>query len=582
MKNAGRQAHRGMVLIEAMVALVVMAAGVLGIAKLNTFFIEVSGQAKARTQAVQLAEGKLEELRSLMVRSQFDAIAGECDSVYGMSASDVQSTAFERCWTTTPDPITEDDDHAEITVLVSWTDRMNVEQVVDVRSIVAWDDPGKAVALVKPGEGAGSHAETPTGRAQIPGNTVPPITSGFTPTVDGLRLKQIDDKWHLADSTGKVVLVATRDDEQFSQIAGNVYIDQNNLSSLTNEVVYVVISDASFCSMTPAKNPASPSALTNYDTGTIYKYFSYRCYVGANWFGNIGVVRTDSANTNDRVCLGDPAVTAVASTVKSDNRHPTLGSSRMYRGYVSAGAFYKSTGIGVQSSDTNDYTEAVYDGHDFLLTRITGNPVDSDCSAKLRLYDNTSPYQPFSTDAVTHTGFQPDSDTLDATETAYLYGGSDTVVLGNPGKLFCFTTTCPDPLPNAATPEITISITGRVTRSPTTGSGKPTTVSMSTNSGGNCTPPSWSGNDAESSLYTCSFTGAGFTGSSWSGAITVTTGSGNFVCQTATTGTASPLPAAPSTATATTYTFNFTDQSISAGSSTFNFGIGETADHCVP
>lgn len=577
MKNAGRQAHRGMVLIEAMVALVVMAAGILGIAKLNTFFIEVSGQAKSRTQAVQLAEGKLEELRSLMVRSQFEAIAGDCDSVYGMSASDVQSTAFERCWTITPETITEDDDHAEISVLVSWTDRMNIEQVVDVRSVVAWDDPGKAVALIKPGEGVGNHAETPTGRAKIPANTVPPITSGFTPTVDGLRLKQIDGKWHLADSTGKVVLVATRDDEQFSQIAGNVYIDQNNLSSLTNEVVYVVISDASFCSMTPAKNPASPSAPTNYDTGTIYKYFSYRCYVGANWFGNIGVVRTDSANTNDRVCLGDPAVTAVASDVKSDNRHPALGTSRMYRGYVSAGTFYKSRGIGVQSSDTNDYTEAVYDGHDFLLTRITGNPTDADCSAKLRLYDNTNPYDPFSTDAVTHTGFQPDSDTLDATETAYLYGDGDTVVLGNPGKFFCFTPTCPDPLPNAAAPQIIINVTGTVTRSPASGSGKPTLASMETNSG-SCTISGGNGNNPFT--YTCSFTGLGFTGGAWSGTIVATTSTGEYICPTGTSGSALPLPSAPTSATQNTFTFNFTNQSVDAGNSTFNFKIGTTAGDC--
>ncbi|QTQ30505.1 Uncharacterized protein pbN1_05130 [Aromatoleum bremense] len=578
-----------MVLIEAMVALVVMAAGILGIAKLNTFFIEVSGQAKSRTQAVQLAEGKLEELRSLMVRSQFEAIAGDCDSVYGMSASDVQSTAFERCWTITPETITEDDDHAEISVLVSWTDRMNIEQAVDVRSVVAWDDPGKAVALVKPGEGVGSHAETPTGRARL-GDGTRTVDNTVTPNADGLRQQQdTDNIWRLVDSNGNVLLTATREDERFSEIAGNVYIDQNNLSSLNNEDVYIVISDASFCSMTPEKNPVTPTPPPYYQSpSTVYRTFSYRCYVGANWFGNIGVIRTDSANTNDRVCLGDPAVTAVATDVKSDNRHPALGTSRMYRGYVSAGAFFKSTGIGVQSSDTSDYTAALYDGHDFLLTRITGNPVDADCSAKLRLYDNVSPtYVPFSTEADNprnHRKLDPaDSGSLAPTETAYLQGNSVDVVLGNPGKFFCFTTTCPDPLPNAAAPEITINITGTVTRNPTTGSGKPTIESMTTNSGGSCTPlPSWSGSAAVSDVYTCSFTGAGFTGGSWSGAITVTTGSDNFVCQTATSGTASPLPAAPSTATATTYTFNFTGQSISAGNSTFNFAIGGTAANCVP
>jgi len=574
MKNARRLAQQGMVLIEAMVALVVVAAGILGIAKLNTFFLEVSGQAKARTQAVQLAESRLEQLRSLMVRSQFDAIAGGCQTISGMSATGVTSTVFQRCATVTPNPITANDDRATINVQVTWTDRMNLTQTVDVRSVVAWDDPGKAVAIVKPGDGVGTHADTPTGRARL-GDGTRAVDSSVTPNADGLRQQQGDDDlWRLVDSTGKVLLTALVENERISEIAGNVYIDQANLSGLDNEDVYIVISDASYCSMTPAKDPVNPAPPPYYQSpSTIFRTFSYRCYVGANWFGNIGVVRVDSANTNDRVCLGDPAVGAVAADVKSDNRHPALGTSRTYRGYISAGTFYKSTGIGVQSLDTSSYTAAVYDGHDFLLTRITGNPTDADCSAKLRLYDNTNPYQPFSTDAVTHTV----TDSLTATETAYLDGD---IVLGNPGKFFCLTPTCPDPLPNAAAPQIIINITGTVTRSPNTGSGRPTIVSMQTNSGGSCTLPSWSGNDAVSTQYACSFTGAGFTGGSWSGTITVATGPGQYVCHTGTGGSASPLPAAPGSPTQNTFVFSFTDQSVDAGNSTFNFKIGGTAGDC--
>ncbi len=565
MKNAKWQAQRGMVLIEAMVALVVMAAGILGVAKLNTFFIEVSGQSKARTQAVQLAEGKLEELRSLMVKTQFTAIANGTETVSGYSASGVQSTTFTRSWTKV-------DNGAEgraLTVSVSWADRAGTTQQVTVRSVVAWDDPGKALARIEGNEAAGTHASTPTGRAEIPDSAQPiDVSSGATPTVDNLRLKQIGGKWHLADSTGKVLLVATRENEQFSQIAGRVYIDQNAgngqnaLSNLRNEDVYVVISDASFCSMTPVKNPASPSFPTNYDTGAIYKYFSYRCYIGANWFGNIGVVRTDSnVPTNDRTCLGDPAV---AAATKSDNRHPVLGTSRMYRGYISSGNSVKSSGIGVQTSDPNAYTAAVYDGHDFLLTHITGNPSDSDCSAKLKLYDNTAPtYDPFSTDAVTHNP---------VTETAYLDGGN-TVVLGNPGRFFCLTAACPDLLPNAPAPQITITVRVTVTRSPN--NDKPTIDAMSTNSG-DCVF------DGQGSTYEydCSFTGVGFTGGSWAGSITASAAGDAYICNTPTTGSVNPRPAAPATSTQEPFTFDFNNQSVDAGNATFGFKIGKALDDC--
>lgn len=575
MNNTRWQAQVGMVLIEAMVALVVLAAGILGVAKLNAFFIEVSGQAKARTQAVQLAESRLEELRTLMVRDpQFTGITAlaqnSAETIYGFSASGVQSTQFQRWWTVTNNGT----DGRNIEVFVSWTDRGNTNQQVAVRSVVTWDDPGKSVALAIGGPGAaGTYASAPTGRAVIPNNKTVTIPSG-TPAQDGLYRFKVDDKYVLTDAAGKVLLEATADDEDFSEIAGNVYIDQASLgqgtlssgkyNGLSNDDVFVVISDASFCSMSPAKAASPENALTSLGSGTVFKFFSYRCFVGANWYGNIGVVRTDNANTNDRVCVGDPAVTAVAGNVKSDNRHPALSTIRMYRGYTGTSPSYQSTGIGVQSGG---YTAAEYDGHDFLLTRITGNPNDADCSAKLRLFDISAPYEPFSTDAQTH---------APTTETAFLNGGN-TVILGNPGKFFCFTTTCPEDVSLEPPTPVTIHITGTVTLSPGSGSNKPTLASMNTNSGP-CVISG--GNGSNPYTYDCEFTGAGFTGGTWSGFMVVTTGSSQYVCHTGIGGTSTLLSAAPASPVQNTYTFNFNNQSVDAGSSTLNFKIGKLATDC--
>ena len=564
MNNTKLRIQFGMVLIEAMVALVVLAAGILGIAKLSAYFIDVSGQSKARTQAVQLAETKLSDLRSLMVETQFTAIAtvppGSAETLVGYSGSNA-STQFRRWWTVTNNGT----DGREIDVFVSWTDRTNTVQQVAVSSVVAWDDPVKALSAVVGSSGAGSYLEPPTGRAKLGEGTMPVDTS-VTPNADGLRKQQgSDGMWRLVDASGNVLLTATVSGEEFSQIEGNVYVDQANLNSLANDSIYIVISDASFCSMLPAKGQNPANSLVNLGSGSVYKYFSYICYVGANWYGNIGVVRIDNANTNDRVCVGDPAVTSVSTSTKTDNRHPALSTIRMYRGYTGSTGSYQSTGIGVQSGS---YSAARYNGHDFLLTRITGQPADADCSAKLRLYDTTAPYQPFTTDAQVHTP---------TTETAYLYGGS-TVTLGNPGKFFCFTASCPEDASTAPPTPVTIHITGTVSRSPSTGGSKPTLSSMSTNSGA-CAISGGSGNN--SYTYDCEFTGAGFTGGTWAGNLVVNVGSGQYICAGTTGGSTSTLAAAaPSSPVQNTYTYQFTNQEVNAGNSVLNFRIGNTLSDC--
>lgn len=560
MKNAYKTSQIGMMLIEALVALAVLAIGILGIAKLNTFFIEVGGQAKARTQAVQLAESKLEELRSLMVKSQFDAIVSvpeaSSETIYGFSASGVQSTQFNRWWSVS-DAGTEG--HS-IEVFVAWEDRSNLTQQVAVRSVVAWDDPGKSISLVHGGGGAGKYAPTPTGRAKLGEGTMP-VDPTVSANPDGLRTQRgVDGKWRLVDAGGNVLLTATVPDEEFSEIAGNVYIDQQNLSALANGKVYVVISDASYCSMTPAKQ--AESSLLNLGDGQVFKYFSYRCYVGADWYGNIGIVRTDDANTNDRVCVGDPGVDTVAYSLKSDNRHPALSTVRLYRGYVGNSGSYRSTGIGMQDGS---YTAATYDGHDFLLTRITGQPVDEDCRSRLKRYDSTWPYEPFSTDAQIH---------VPVTETAYLYGTetrADSDPFGTPGKFFCFTRTCPEDVTLEPPTPITIHVTVSVTLS--SKKKKVDLPSLVTNSG-SCLYSN------SSKTYDCEFTGAGFTGGTWSGSLIVSTAADDYVCPGGISGTVSPLPLGPTAPTPNTYTFELTSQAVNAGNSEFFFKIGDSPTDC--
>ena len=525
MNNTKRQTQIGMVLIEAMVALVVMAAGILGVAKLNTFFIQVSGEAKARTQAVQLAEGKLEELRSLMVKTQFTNIAGGSDQPVGHSATDVASTQFQRTWTVT----NNGPEGRALTVSVSWVDRIGTTQLVNVRSVIAWNDPAKAIAVVQGNDESGQYAKTPTGRAFLGEGT---MDVGDGPDEGGgLRQQQGDDgKWRLVDSTGKVLLTATEENEAFSIIEGNVYIDQQHLDSLSMDNAFVTISDASVCS----KVVADPVATLPATGSAIFKYFSYRCYVGAAWYGNVGIVRTDNANANDRVCVGDPNVTPVSYSTDSASRHPALSNARMYRGYHdNGGGNFSSTGIGIDSN--GDYTAATYSVQHFLLTRINGNPVDTDCEAKLERFSTANPNVPFA---------------------------------NSNGKFVCLSPTCPSPLPAGAAPAISITVEGDIDR----GTGqKPSVTSMSID-GGTCQVLGSGNNFGDS--YQCTVVLAGWTGSTWDGTMTVTTD--GVVCTNGASGAGIP----PSGNPAGSGTFTFTNQSVDIATVTQSFKLRNVATAC--
>lgn len=588
------RSQMGISLLEALIALVILSVGILSIAKLNSYLLEVAGSAKARAQATQLAESKLQELRNQIVSASFANVVDGNDTITGYSSSGTAVTAFSRYWCTRNTAAsncstgTADTDAfgRRIFVAVTWTDRKGTTQTVRLNSKIALDDPSNAAALSLSGSGtAGVYAKAPTGRAFLgDGSNINSLPGGATVKQadpgDGYRIVQgnNDGIYRLVNSSGIVALTATTANEPLAQIVGNVYIVATGSSriNLQKGDVYIVISDASLCSMTPS------NSLDNLGSPAKYNYFTYRCYLGANWYGNIAVIRTDNANTNDRVCVGDPSVTSVSSSSKSDNRHPALASSRMYRGYkeTSVGSgIYDATGIGMQSGtyvkfDSNGQVAVngdqgpIYDGHDFVLASISGNPSDADCGAELQKYDSAGPpYDPFGTggtinDATTH---RP------TTETAYLYGGN-TVTLGNPGKFFCFTSTCPDPLPTTSQTALVIAISGTVDRLP---AGTPPSITSITANSGSCT---FSVNGSGQYEYTCSVTLAGFTGSSWSGSMTVNTS--GFVCANGVSGTASPLPAAPSSNTSASYTFSFTNQSLNITSPTLDFKLGATSGDC--
>ena len=145
------RSERGFTLIEAIVALLVLAFGMLAMAGFQINLARGSDIAKQRTEATRLAQQKIEELRSF---EQIVAGAGlltYASLATGCPCSDtpatLSNTTYARNWTVSGTPA---DLQRTVSVVVSWTDRANDPQAVTLVSVISKSDPADAGSLGVP------------------------------------------------------------------------------------------------------------------------------------------------------------------------------------------------------------------------------------------------------------------------------------------------------------------------------------------------------------------------------------------------------------------------------------------------
>lgn len=128
----------GVSLIEVLIALVVLAGGIVALIKFQAHLSQNRGIINQQSEAVQIAESKLEELRHFSVltttpgATAYDDISGGSTNVAGVSAT------YSLSWTVTDNT---DPPHKVIVVTVSWTDPAGSAQSVMLTTIVAPADP---------------------------------------------------------------------------------------------------------------------------------------------------------------------------------------------------------------------------------------------------------------------------------------------------------------------------------------------------------------------------------------------------------------------------------------------------------
>jgi Tfp pilus assembly protein PilV len=203
---------RGVSLIEALVALAVMAFGLLGVVGMQSTLRFNSDVSKQRSEAVRMAQEQVESLRT------FNALAGTADFDYAEiasipAASVVVPTGFANTdftiVTTVTNPATDAPQFKTVEVEVSWLDRRSTgsaNQSVKLLTTVAGVSPELGATLSLPGDRAaparprGLHPTTPPGA----------VASGFgdgrslfTPPGAGTRI------WVFNNVTGQIERVCS-------------------------------------------------------------------------------------------------------------------------------------------------------------------------------------------------------------------------------------------------------------------------------------------------------------------------------------------------------------------------------------
>lgn len=153
---------KGFTLIEALIALVILATGLLALAKMQGDVLEGSGQTKARSEALKYAQQKIEELRAFADETAYANMDNGADAPAGTNA------VFSRSWTVTPAASLN---YKTMTVDVAWTDK-DGNQSVQLNSFIAKTNPAKSGGLlITDGAGGGGTGSAGNGDTEGGGDS---------------------------------------------------------------------------------------------------------------------------------------------------------------------------------------------------------------------------------------------------------------------------------------------------------------------------------------------------------------------------------------------------------------------------
>lgn len=346
---------QGFGLIEVLIALAIMAVGLLAVGTFQSSLVTESAESKAKAEAIALAQARIEELRNYTGEAKSSS---EFDVLFVNIADGNQTTHTGTNATfTRSETIADPSSTKELTVVVAWVDAANESQQIQLKTEMSYESPSLAgemdnsvnqERLVRSATGRAKLGEGQVESGESPDVATNGDLTGLLDRGDGdLRLTLGDDVVLTLIDACELGDDGVRDETDaectgFVEISGRVYVDTAANSGWQLGEIYVKASDAAFCQRyyttidpdTGASKPVQVDFATTSAYSTAngdYLYYDYTCYLGGGWHGNIGVVFADGAGPNvgvginDKVCQGDPtAVDAFAD--------PRVASRRVYRG----------------------------------------------------------------------------------------------------------------------------------------------------------------------------------------------------------------------------------------------------------
>lgn len=331
---------KGYILIEAIVSMMVLALGFLGIAKMQTSVVNASSEAKARAEAMTLAQARIDTLRIIARQSEHFSSGCTAGTILRNSITPAVTTGvnatFSETWTVArtcvPSP------RHQVQVLVTWTDSRNGLQTVRLDSVIAWNDPSRNFTTLAGGSsGSGGGLGTPSNvRLGDEVKDYDSLPSGaITNGKDG-------SSTYYNSGTGEYELLvpvtggyraALYSNVPIVRVSGLVVLDgttgyQVDLTRVRLSNISVYRTDITYClfplTFTDENDPKTYGSSNGTNSGvsssTNDRAGAYVCYVPEGWAGNIGLLNYEAGtggNPDNYACPEDAFENSIFEAARS-------------------------------------------------------------------------------------------------------------------------------------------------------------------------------------------------------------------------------------------------------------------------
>jgi prepilin-type N-terminal cleavage/methylation domain-containing protein len=146
--TTSRKSTAGFTLVEVIVALLILSTGILGLVRFQGTILANSSFSREHSEAVLIAQRKVEELRSYAALAPSAGSLAYADVIDGADTLPGKTGDYQRVWSVTD---SAGPDYKQLNTDVTWTDVQGNDQTVSVTTEIGRIHPAlTAVAILPP------------------------------------------------------------------------------------------------------------------------------------------------------------------------------------------------------------------------------------------------------------------------------------------------------------------------------------------------------------------------------------------------------------------------------------------------